>query len=117
MAQKEVQYYLAHIVDVEKKVSQLDQVSIVREFIDIFPDHLPRLSPYREIECCINLVPSIEAISMAPYRMAFPELRELKEQLQDLLDKKVIRPSVPSWGSPCLICKEKRWVIKIVYRL
>jgi hypothetical protein len=104
-------------VDVEKKVSQLDQVSIVREFIDIFPDHLPRLSPYREIECCINLVPSIEAISMAPYRMAFPELRELKEQLQDLLDKKVIRPSVPSWGSPCLICKEKRWVIKIVYRL
>jgi hypothetical protein len=47
-----------------------------------------------EIEFCIDLVLGIEPISMAPYRMAQAELRELKEQLQDLLDKNFIRPSV-----------------------
>jgi len=81
MARKGVQYYLAFIVDVEKEVPQLDQVLIVREFIDVFPDDLPKLSPYRKIEFCIDLVPGTEPISMAPYRMALAELRELKEQL------------------------------------
>ena len=93
MARKGEQCYLAYIVDVEKEVPQLDQVPIVREFIDVFPDGLPGLPPYREIEFiefCIDLVPGTEPISMAPYRMAPAELKELKEQLQDLLDKKFI---------------------------
>jgi hypothetical protein len=94
MARKGVQCYLAYIVDVEKEAPQLDKVPIVREFIDVFPDDLPGLSLYMEIEFCIDLVPGIEPISMAPYRMAQAELRELKEQLQDLLDKNFIRPSV-----------------------
>jgi len=94
MARKRVQCYLAYIVDVEKKVPQLDQVPIVREFIDVFPDDLPRLPPYRKIKFCIDLVSGTEPISMSPYRMPPAELRELKEQLQDLLDKKFIRPSV-----------------------
>jgi hypothetical protein len=107
MARKGVQCYLAYIVDVEKEVPQLDQVPIVREFIDVFLDDLPRLPPYREIEFCIDLVPGTEPISMAPYRMALAELRELKEQLQDLLDKKFIRPSVSPWGAPVLFVKKK----------
>lgn len=107
MARKGVQCYLAYIVDVEKEVPQLDQVPIVREFIDVFPDDLPGLPPYREIEFCIDLVPGTEPISMAPYRMAPAELRELKEQLQDLLDKKFIRPSVSPWGAPVLFVKKK----------
>jgi hypothetical protein len=94
MARKGVQCYLAYIVDVEKEAPQLDKVPIVREFIDVFPDDLPGLPLYMEIEFCIDLVPGIEPISMAPYRMAQAELRELKEQLQDLLDKNFIRPSV-----------------------
>ena len=49
-------------MDVEKEVSQLDQVPIVREFIDVFPDDLPGLPPYREIEFCIDLVPGTELI-------------------------------------------------------
>ena len=81
-------------MDVEKEVSQLDQVPIVREFIDVFPDDLPELSSYREIEFCIDFVPGTKPISMAPYRMAPAELRELKEQLQDLSEKKFIRSSV-----------------------
>ncbi|KAL9374753.1 hypothetical protein Peur_031632 [Populus x canadensis] len=107
MARKGIQCYLAYIVDVEKEVPQLDQVPIVREFIDVFPDDLPGLPPYREIEFCIDLVPGTEPISMAPYRMAPAELRELKEQLQDLLDKKFIRPSVSPWGAPMLFVKKK----------
>jgi len=94
-------------VDVEKEVPQLDQVPIVREFIDVFPDDLPGLPPYREIEFCIDLVPGMEPISMASYRMAPAELRELKEQLQDLLDKKFIRPSVSPWGALVLFVKKK----------
>ena len=51
---KGVQYYLAHIVDVDKEISQLDQVPIAKEFIDVFPDDLPGLPPYREIEFSID---------------------------------------------------------------
>ena len=80
MARKKVQCYLTYIVDMEKEVPQLDQVPIVREFIDVFPDNLPGLPPYGEIEFCIDLVSGTEPISMAPYRMAPAELRELKEQ-------------------------------------
>jgi hypothetical protein len=107
IARKGVQCYLAYIVDIEKEIPQLDQVPIVREFIDVFPDDLLRLPPYKEIEFCIDLVLSTEPISMAPYRMAPAELRELKEQLQDLLDKKFIRPSVSPWGAPVLFVKKK----------
>ena len=103
MARKGVQCHLAYIVDIEKEVLQLDQVLIVREFIDVFPDDLPGLPPYREVEFCIDLILGTEPISMALYRMALAELRELKEQLQDLLDKKFIRPSVSPWGAPVLL--------------
>jgi len=102
-----VQCYLAYIVDVGKEVPQLDQVPIVKEFIDVFSNDLPGLPPYKEIEFCIDLVPGTEPISMAPYRMAPAELRELKEQLQDLLDKKFIRPSVSPWGALVLFFKKK----------
>jgi hypothetical protein len=64
-----------------EEVPQLDQVPIVREFINVFPDDLLGLPPNREIEFCIDLVLGTEPISMTPYRMAPTELRELKEQL------------------------------------
>ena len=107
MTRKRVQCYLAYIVDVDKEISWLDQVPKAKEFIDVFPDELPGLPPYRKIDFSIDLVPGTEPISMAPYRMAPAELRELKEQLQDLLDKKFIRPSVSPWGAPVLFVKKK----------
>jgi hypothetical protein len=67
MARKGVQCYLAYIVDIEKEVPQLDQVPIVREFIDVFPDDLPRLPPYREIEFCIDLVPGVVTQFWTPH--------------------------------------------------
>ena len=101
MTRKRVQCYLAYIVDVDKEISWLNQVPIVKEFINVFLDELPGLPPYREIEFSIDLVSGIKPISMAP-----AELRELNEQLQDLLDKKLIRPSVSPWGAPMLFVKK-----------
>ena len=61
-----------------------------------FPDELPGLPPHREIKFCIDVVSDTAPISMPPYRMAPAELKELKEQLQELLDKGFIRPSTSS---------------------
>jgi hypothetical protein len=102
MVRKGMQGFLAYVHDMN-----MEQVLIVREFIDVFPDDLPGLPPNREIEFCIDLVSGTKPISMAPYRMAPAELKELKEQIQDLLDKGFIRPSVSPWGAPVLFVKKK----------
>ncbi|GJV57292.1 putative reverse transcriptase domain-containing protein [Tanacetum coccineum] len=72
-----------------------------------FPDELPGLPPAREIEFGIELIPGAEPISKAPYRMAPVELKELKEQLQEMLENGFIRPSVSPWGAPVLFVKKK----------
>ena len=77
------------------------------KFPDVFSEDLPGLPPDREVEFTIDLVPSIGPISKAPYRMAPTELKELKEQLQDLLDKGFIRPSASPWGALVLFVKKK----------
>ena len=63
------------------------------EILDVFPKELPGLPPHSEIEFYIDVVSDIAPTSMSPYRMASAKLRELKEQLQKLLDKGFIRPS------------------------
>ncbi|RVX16738.1 Retrovirus-related Pol polyprotein from transposon 17.6 [Vitis vinifera] len=68
---------------------------------------LPGLPPEREVEFTIDLVPGTGPMSKAPYRMAPVELKELKVQLQELLDKGFIRPSVSPWGAPVLFVKKK----------
>ena len=55
----------------------------------------------------IDLVPGTKPVSMAPYRMSASELAELKKQLEDLLEKKFVRPSVSPWGAPVLLVKKK----------
>ncbi|GJT55493.1 putative reverse transcriptase domain-containing protein [Tanacetum coccineum] len=87
--------------------SYYENLSVVREFADVFPDELPGLPPAREIEFGIELIPGAEPISKAPYRMAPVELKELKEQLQEMLENGFIRPSVSPWGAPVLFVKKK----------
>ena len=70
---------------------------------------MPGLPSAREMEFSINLVSNTRPISRAPYRMAPPELKELKDQLQELLDRGFIRPSVSPWGAPVLFVKKKGW--------
>ena len=62
-------------------------IHIVREFVDVFPEDLPGLPSARKVDFGIDLEPEIVPISKAPYRMAPVEFRELKKQLQELLDK------------------------------
>ncbi|MCI85581.1 cellular nucleic acid-binding protein, partial [Trifolium medium] len=71
------------------------KLPVVREFPDVFPGDVSDVPPEREVEFTIDLVPGTGLISMAPYRMSASELKELKElkkQLEDLLEKKFIRP-------------------------
>nr|GFC34143.1 putative reverse transcriptase domain, aspartic peptidase domain protein [Tanacetum cinerariifolium] len=68
---------------------------------------LPGIPPVREVEFNIELIPGAEPISKAPYRMAPIELKELKDQLQELLERGLIRPSVSPWGASVLFIKKK----------
>ena len=73
--------------------ANLETKPAVKEFPDIFPEELTALPFDRELEFTIDLFPSSAPISQALYRMATSELKELKVQLQDLVDKGFIQPS------------------------
>ena len=98
---------LASVVDVREDEATLTSEPVVRDYPDVFPEDLPGLPPVREIDFAIEVEPGTVPISKAPYRMAPAELRELKVQLQELLDKGFIRPSVSPWGAPVLFVKKK----------
>ena len=80
---------------------------MIKEFLDVFPEELPGLPPKREVDLSIEVVQGTNPISRAPYHMEPTELKELKTQLQELLDKSFIRPSVSPWGAPILFVKKK----------
>ncbi|XP_071708311.1 uncharacterized protein [Rutidosis leptorrhynchoides] len=85
--------YLASIQNLSIESPSLENIDVVREFPDVFPDELQGLPPVREVEFSIDLIPGSQPISKAPYRMAPLELQELKEQLQELIDCGFIRPT------------------------
>ncbi|TYK20414.1 ty3-gypsy retrotransposon protein [Cucumis melo var. makuwa] len=85
----------------------LSSEPVVRDYPDVFPEELPGLPPHREVEFVIELESGTVPISRASYRMAPAELKELKVQLQELLDKGFIRSSVSPWGAPVLFVKKK----------
>ncbi|XP_022027933.1 uncharacterized protein LOC110929116 [Helianthus annuus] len=90
--------YLAYVVDARQTLPKLEDVEVVNEFPDVFPEELLGLPPEREVEFRIDLNPGAKPVAKAPYRLAPTEMRELLTQLQDLLDKGFIRPRV-SWFS------------------
>jgi hypothetical protein len=73
------------------------EIMTVSEYPDVFPEQLPGMPPDREIEFVIELVHGNAPIFKRPYRTAANQLAELKEQLQELLDKGYIRPSASPW--------------------
>ncbi|WVZ75450.1 hypothetical protein U9M48_023500 [Paspalum notatum var. saurae] len=85
----------------------LEEVPLVCEYPDVFPDELPGLLPDRAVEFAINLVPGTTPIAKAPYRMSGKEYDELKKQLDELLEKGLIRCSVSPWGALVLFVKKK----------
>ncbi|KAG8499245.1 hypothetical protein CXB51_005776 [Gossypium anomalum] len=99
--------YLAYVLDSKESEKKIESVPVVCEYSDVFPDELPRLPPVREVEFGIELVPGTTPISIALYRMAPTELKELKTQLQELTDRGFARPSFSPWGAPVLFVKKK----------
>ncbi|XP_060216647.1 uncharacterized protein LOC132644107 [Lycium barbarum] len=79
--------YLAHIRDTRADIPSLESVLVVSEFAEVFLIDLLGMPPDRDIDLCIDLEPGTRPISIPQYHMASTELRELKEQLQDLLSK------------------------------
>jgi len=90
-----------------KKIPDINKFPVVCEYLDVFPEDVPGLPPQREIEFTIDLVPGSRPVFIAPYRMSPLKLAELKKQIEELLDKQFIRPSVSPWGTPVLLVKKK----------
>ena len=101
------------MIDTRKTEAKLENIPVVNEFQDVFPVELPGLPPDRDVEFTIKLLPGTDPISVAPYRMAPTELRELKTQLQELIEKGYIRPSISPWGAPVLFVKKKDGTLRL----
>ena len=86
--------------------SRLEDIQVVREFSDVFSEDLPGIPPDREIDFHIKLAPGTKPISKAPYRMAPSELKELKVQMEELVNKGFFRLSTSPWGAPVLFVKK-----------
>ncbi|GJY62036.1 hypothetical protein Tco_0462693 [Tanacetum coccineum] len=73
----------------EKKSDEkrLDDIPVVREFSEVFPEDLPGLPPVRQVELQIDLIPGAAPVARAPYRLAPSEMQELSNQLQELADR------------------------------
>ena len=99
--------WLASLTLEDEERPNLDLPRVVCEYVDVFPDELPRLPPHRDVDFGIELHPGTLPISMTPHRMAPVELQELRAQLQELLDKEFIRPSTSPWGAPILLRKRR----------
>ncbi|WMV45891.1 hypothetical protein MTR67_039276 [Solanum verrucosum] len=100
-------YHLVSVRDVDSETPSLESVPIVNVFLEVFPDDLPGVPSEKEIDFGIDLLPDTQHIYIRPYRMALVELKDLKEQLQYLLDKGFIRPSISPWGAPVLFVRNK----------
>jgi hypothetical protein len=81
---------------------KLEDIHVAWEFPDVFQVDLPRMSPERAIEFKVELQPGTASIAKASYMMSVVELKELKIQLQGLLDKGYIHPSISPWGCSAL---------------
>nr|GEZ06772.1 putative reverse transcriptase domain-containing protein [Tanacetum cinerariifolium] len=90
-----------------REEKRLENIRVVREFPDVFPEELPGLPPVCQVEFQINLIPRAAPVACAPYRLAPSEMQELSNQLQELADRGFIRPSTSPWGAPVLFVKKK----------
>nr|GFC51085.1 putative reverse transcriptase domain-containing protein [Tanacetum cinerariifolium] len=86
---------------------RLENIPVVREFHDVFPEELPGLPPVRQVEFQIELIPGAAPVARAPYRLVPSEMQELSNQLQELVDRGFIHPSPSPWGAPVLFVKKK----------
>jgi hypothetical protein len=85
----------------------LEDIRVVCDYPDVFPEELPGMPPDRDVEFVIDLLPSTAPISKRPYRMSSDQLQELKAQIKELMGKEFIRASSPPWGAPVIFVGKK----------
>ncbi|GJS94153.1 putative reverse transcriptase domain-containing protein [Tanacetum coccineum] len=100
----------------ELKEKQLEEVPVIRDFPEVFPDELPRLLPSRQVEFRIDLIPGAAPVARAPYHLAPSKMKELSKQLQELSKKGFIRLSSSLWGAP-VFCKVLVFIQRLIYGL
>jgi hypothetical protein len=99
------------------EAKSIEDVPVVWEYPDVFPEELPGMPPDRDIEFVSDLIPRTSPIAKRPYRMGAPELAELKKQLRELQQSGFIRPSSSAWGAPVLFVeKVKSLRMSVDYR-
>nr|GFB74227.1 putative reverse transcriptase domain-containing protein [Tanacetum cinerariifolium] len=86
------QLFIAQVTEKEPTKKQLQDVPVIRGFLEVFPDDLPGLPPPRQVEFKIELIPGDAPVARFPYRLAPSELKELSDQLKELSEKGFIRP-------------------------
>ncbi|GJS63258.1 putative reverse transcriptase domain-containing protein [Tanacetum coccineum] len=99
--------FLAHVTEKKQKEKRLEDMPVIRDFLEVFPNDLPGLPPPRRVEFRIDLVSGVAPVARAPYHLAPSKMKELSVQLQELLEKGFIRPSSSPWGAPVLFVKKK----------
>ncbi|GKA10005.1 putative reverse transcriptase domain-containing protein [Tanacetum coccineum] len=99
--------FVAHVTEKEPQEKCLEDVPIIRDFPEVFPNDLPGLPPPRQVEFRIEFVPGAAPVARAPYRLAPSKLKQLSDQLKELWEKGFIRPSSSPWGAPVLFVKKK----------
>ena len=97
-----------HIIKDREKNNQekMDGIPILIDFKDVYPKEILRLPLKRDIDFTIDLVSGVVQTSKTPYRMNILELNEIKSQIQKLIDKKYVRPSVSPWRALVLFIKK-----------
>ena len=101
------------MLDSKRGQIELENILVVKDFLDVLPEELPGIPLEREVDLSIEILLGTTLTFRAPYRMAPTELKELKIQLQELLDKGFIRPSVSPWGAPVLFVKKKDGTLRM----
>ncbi|KAJ0610183.1 putative nucleotidyltransferase, Ribonuclease H [Helianthus annuus] len=98
--------YMAQVI-IEEPKPKIEDLPVIAEYPEVFPEELPGLPPDRQVEFRIDIIPGAAPIARAPYRLAPTEMKELRTQLDELLAKGFIRPSSSPWGAPVLFVKKK----------
>ncbi|GKB68271.1 hypothetical protein Tco_0929683, partial [Tanacetum coccineum] len=91
----------------KSKEKRLEDVPILLDFPEVFPEDFPGIPPTHQVEFQIDLIPGAAPVARAPYRLPLSEMKEFSDLLRELSDKGFIRPSSSPWGAPVLFVKKK----------
>ncbi|XP_074290623.1 uncharacterized protein LOC141617338 [Silene latifolia] len=106
---------LCHVRDTRVEASSTAKIPVVSEFVNVFSEEIPGLPPKRDIDFSVELKLGTRPISKTLYCMGPKELEEVKKQLNELLDKGYIQPSVSPWGAPILFVKKKDGSMRLCF--